>query len=62
MANVSVTNDDGIIIDTFIDQNEEIGNLDKPMARSNLIAEIADAVRLARKDDKRDEQGAPIVK
>lgn len=59
MAKICVTDDEGTLINTFTDQDEEIGNLDRPMARSNLIAEIADAVRLARKDDKRDEQGVP---
>ena len=59
MAKISVTDDQGTLIEQFTDEGEEIGNLDRPMAKSSLINQIAHAVSRARGDDGRNEWGEP---
>ena len=61
MAKISITDDQGSLIEQFTDDAEEIGDITRAMARSCLMDEIARAVHLAHKADKRNEQGEPKV-
>lgn len=51
MARITVTTDEGEVIETWTDAEDEdgqIGNLSRPLNRQRMNEEIADAVRRAR--------------
>ena len=61
MAKISVTDDQGTLIEQFTDEGEEIGNLDRPMAKSSLINQIAHAVSRARSRRPHPRRGADLT-
>lgn len=48
MARIVVATDAGDVIEVLSDLENEIGNLDKPIARAHLIEQIVRALKQAR--------------